>query len=109
MPNLFDVELVFSQIPELLAYLPITLGIAFASMLLSLLIGLATALIKIKQIPVLCSLAAFYVSFMRGTPIIVQLYLAFYAVPMAMQYINYYYGTDYNTNHIPPMIFVLIT
>lgn len=109
MPNLFDVELVFSQIPELLAYLPITLGIAFASMLLSLLIGLATALIKIKQIPVLRSLAAFYVSFMRGTPIIVQLYLAFYAVPMAMQYINYYYGTDYNTNHIPPMIFVLIT
>ncbi|OPA75273.1 amino acid ABC transporter permease [Paenibacillus selenitireducens] len=109
MPKLFDFELVFSQIPEILRYLPITLEIAFISMILSLLIGLATALIKIKQIPVLRRISAFYVSFMRGTPIIVQLYLTFYAVPMVLQYINYYYGTNYNTNSIPPILFVLLT
>ncbi|MBN3524241.1 amino acid ABC transporter permease [Paenibacillus apiarius] len=109
MPKLFDLELVFSQIPQILTYLPVTLGIAFASMILSLLIGLATALIKIKQIPVLRTISAFYVSFMRGTPIIVQLYLTFYAVPMVMQYINYYYGTNYNTNNVPPILFVLLT
>ncbi|MCY9514028.1 amino acid ABC transporter permease [Paenibacillus apiarius] len=109
MPKLFDLELVFSQIPQILKYLPVTLGIAFASMILSLLIGLATALIKIKQIPVLRTISAFYVSFMRGTPIIVQLYLTFYAVPMVMQYINYYYGTNYNTNSVPPILFVLLT
>ncbi|MFW5433549.1 amino acid ABC transporter permease [Paenibacillus apiarius] len=109
MPKLFDLELVFSQIPQILTYLPVTLGIAFASMILSLLIGLATALIKIKQIPVLRTISAFYVSFMRGTPIIVQLYLTFYAVPMVMQYINYYYGTNYNTNSVPPILFVLLT
>lgn len=108
MPKLFDIELVFSQIPEILKYLPTTLQIAGLSMLFSLMIGLATALVKIKKIPVLKQISGFYVSFMRGTPIIVQLYLTFYGIPMAMQYINYYNGTNYNTNDIPPMLFVLL-
>ncbi|WML32841.1 amino acid ABC transporter permease [Clostridium sp. OS1-26] len=108
MPKLFDFKLVFMEIPELIKYLPITLKIAGLSMIFSLLIGLITALIKIKKIPVLSQISAFYVSFMRGTPIVVQLYLSFYGIPMFLQYINYYNGTHYNTNSIPPILFVLL-
>lgn len=108
MPNLFDFKLVFTEIPELIKYLPITLKIAIISMIFSLLIGLITALIKIKKIPVLRQISTFYVSFMRGTPLIVQLYLSFYGIPIFLQYLNYYKGTHYSTNSISPILFVIL-
>jgi len=108
MPKLFDFVLVWTQIPEILSYLPITLEIAVVSMFFSLFLGFFTAMVKIKKIPGLRQVAAFYVSFMRGTPIIVQLYLTFYAIPMAFQYINFYWKTDLTTAGVPPMLFVLL-
>lgn len=108
MPNIFDIKLVFTQIPELLKYLPVTLEIAVISILFGLLLALLIALIKIKKIRVLSQLVAIYVSFVRGTPLLVQLYLSFYGIPTILRYINYAYGTDYNVNNIPAMVFVLI-
>jgi len=108
MPKLFDFALVWTQIPEILSYLPITLEIAVVSMLFSLFLGFVTAIIKIRKTPVLRQVAGFYVSFMRGTPIIVQLYLTFYAIPMVFQYINFYWKTDFTTAGVAPMIFVLL-
>lgn len=108
MPNIFDIKLVFTQIPELLKYLPITLEIAVISIIFGLLLALLIALIKIKKIPILSNLATIYVSFVRGTPLLIQLYLAYYGIPTILRYINSYYGTDYNINNIPAMVFVLI-
>jgi len=102
MPNLFDFGLVWSQIP-------VTLEIALISMAASLVIGLGVALVKIRKVPVLAPLATFYVSFMRGTPVLVQLYLTFYAIPMALQYANFAWGTHWNINDVPPLAFVLLT
>jgi amine acid ABC transporter, permease protein, 3-TM region, His/Glu/Gln/Arg/opine family len=108
MPNIFDFKLVFTQIPELLKYLPMTLEITILSMILGLIIGLVLAMIKIKQIPVLKRITAVFVSFTRGTPIIVQLYLTYYGIPIVLKYYNYYNGTNYNLNSIPPLLFVLV-
>lgn len=60
MPNIFDLKLVFTQIPELLKYLPMTLEITILSMILGLIIGLVLAMIKIKQIPVLTCIKTNY-------------------------------------------------
>jgi polar amino acid transport system permease protein len=108
MPKLFDFALVWTQIPEILSYLPITLEIAVVSMFFSLFLGFLTAIVKIKKVSGLRQVAGFYVSFMRGTPIIVQLYLTFYAIPMVLQYVNFYWKTDFTTAGIPPMLFVLL-
>ena len=51
MPNIFDFKLVFTQIPQLLKYLPITLAITILLMIFGLVIGLILAIIKIKYIP----------------------------------------------------------
>lgn len=108
MPNIFDFKLVFTQIPELLKYLPVTLEITILAMILGLIIGLILAMIKIKQIPVLYRISAIFVSFTRGTPILVQLYLTYYGIPIVLKYYNYYNGTDYNLNSIPSLLFVLV-
>lgn len=108
MPNLFDIGLVFSNIPQILVYLPTTLWITLISAIFSFLLGFVIAMVKHKHIPILTPIFNFYVSFMRGTPLLVQLYLTFYGIPILLQYINYYQGTNYSTNSIPPMLFVII-
>lgn len=108
VPNILDIGLIFTQIPTLLAYLPVTLFITFFSMLLGVMLGLIIAIIKMNKIPVLSQIAAVFVSFIRGTPLLVQLYLSFYGIPIILRYINYFYDTNYNINSIPPMLFVLI-
>ena len=89
MAKLFDVKLVFTQIPELLKYLPTTLLLTVVALAIGLIVGLLIALIRMKKIPVLNQLAIAFVSVMRGTPIIVQLYITYFGIPIALKYINY--------------------
>jgi polar amino acid transport system permease protein len=106
--NIFDFGLVFTQIPRVLKYLPITLEIAVVSSFFSLFVGFLVAMIKIRKIRILNQIASFYVSFTRGTPIIVQLYLTYFGIPMLFQYLNITYGFDLNANGIPPIVFALV-
>lgn len=108
MPNIFDIELVFTQIPDLLEYLPKTLEITIWSLIIGLIIGLVFAIIKINKTPVLYRIVVVIVSFLRGTPLLVQLYLSYYGIPILLRYINFYNGTDYKMDGIPPIIFVIV-
>ncbi len=108
MQHLIDFKLIFTEIPSLLKYLPTTLVITFFSMIIGLFLGLILAVIKINRIPVLHQLASLFVSFIRGTPIIVQLYLTYYGIPIFLKYLNYYQHTNYSVNNIPALLFVLL-
>ncbi len=108
MGNLFDGKLVFTQIPYILKFLPATLQLTVVALIIGLVLGLVLALIRIHKIPVLYQLAVFFVSMMRGTPIIVQLYLSYFGVPILLKYINYYQGTNLDINAIPGIVFAMI-
>ena len=89
MGKLFDGKLVFTQIPLLLKYLPVTMELAVTAMIASLILGLLLALVKIKKVPVLKQLVSIYISVIRGTPILVQLYVTYFGIPMLLKYINF--------------------
>ena len=91
MAKLFDLEAVLSQLPEILKYLPTTL-------ILALIIGMLLALIKTKNIPVLKQIAGVYISLIRGTPVIVQLYIAYFGIPMITKYIYQQNGWNYQSS-----------
>ncbi|MFM0587373.1 amino acid ABC transporter permease [Streptococcus suis] len=69
----------FSQIlvPGLLVTIPLTL-LSFA---FGLLLAIGTALVQVANLPVLKQLARFYIWIIRGTPLLVQLYVIFYGLP----------------------------
>lgn len=108
MPKLIDFKMIFTNIPQLLQYLPITLAIVALSMIVGLFFALIIALVRLKKIPGLSQLFAVLVSFIRGTPLLVQLYLSYYGVPIALRYWNYYNHTNYNINSVPAFFFVFI-
>ncbi|WP_405115594.1 amino acid ABC transporter permease [Paenibacillus sp. FSL K6-1217] len=109
MGEIFDINAVFSAIPRLLEVLPVSLQITVISMIVGLVFALLFAIIRMRRIPVLSQLVTLFISFIRGTPIIVQLYLTYNGIPLLLKFINQQYGTDYNINAIPAMIFVLVT
>ena len=106
--KLFDFELVFSQIPTILSALPVTLELTLIATIIGYLLGLALALIKLKRVPVLRQLAAVYISVIRGTPILVLLYITYYGIPLVLKWYNLTYGTNYNINAIPAILFAVV-
>lgn len=102
---LFDWDRVWNQMPELLDKLPITLELALVAMAISLVLGLLLAIIRIKKIPVLEQIAKGFLSVIRGTPMIIQLYVAYYGVPIMLRAL----GAD-NTviREIPNILYAFI-
>lgn len=68
--------------PELLSYgIRVTIPLTILSFVLALLIALIVALIQYANVRGLRTLCRFYIWIIRGTPLLVQLYLVFYGLP----------------------------
>ena len=65
----------------LLAGLKMTIPLAVISFSIGLVIALFTALVQTANVPVLRKLARFYVWIIRGTPMIVQLFVVYFGLP----------------------------
>ena len=58
-----------------------TIPLSIVSFLFGLALALVVALMRISGQPVLSGIARFYVSVIRGTPLLVQLFVIFYGLP----------------------------
>jgi putative amino-acid transport system permease protein len=76
-----DIEYMLGLIPVILGYVPLTLAMAVAAMALALVLASALAVIRVLRVPVLDRLTALFISFFRGTPLLVQLFLFYYGLP----------------------------
>ncbi|QOJ80693.1 sulfur-containing amino acid ABC transporter permease TcyL [Bacillus subtilis] len=81
MEKAFDMNMIGDFVLTLTAYLPVTLYILTLSLLFGFVLGLFLALPRIYNIPIVNQLAKVYISFFRGTPIMVQLFIVFYGIP----------------------------
>ena len=65
----------------LLPGLTMTIPLTVISFSLALVIAIAVALVQFAKIPVLKELCRFYIWVIRGTPLLVQLFVVFYGLP----------------------------
>ena len=65
----------------LLPGLTVTIPLTAISFTLALIIAVAVALVQFAQVPVLQRIARFYIWVIRGTPVLVQLFVVFYGLP----------------------------
>lgn len=103
MGKAFDPSLIVDFIPTLIYYLGVTLQILAASVLLGMVIGIAAAILRLFRIPVLNQFVILYISFIRGTPILIQLFLVFYGLPAILLFINI------DISRMDALYFVIIT
>ncbi len=74
-------DLIWQSLPVLLLGAAITLKFALASAALGLCVGVVVAIMGIGHNPVLRRIARGYVSLMRGTPLLVQIFVIYYGLP----------------------------
>ena len=106
----FDLAYFARALPQLLSKLHITLLVAFISYALALLLGLFTAIVKIYKVPILRHLASAYISIIRGTPVMVQLFVVCFGVPKIIYYFKLKYGIflSFNMNSISPIYYAVL-
>lgn len=66
---------------KLLGRIPLTLELTLVSFLIGTLLGAGIAVARRNKVRVLSQFLDFYVSFIRGTPLLLQIYLIYYAIP----------------------------
>lgn len=108
MDQLLDFSYMIESIPAIAKGIPISLAITFIAFIIGLIIGLFVALIKIYKVPVLYQLTNLYVSFIRGTPLLVQIFLSYYGIPLVIRFINVNYDLDWDVSFIPAIYFIYV-
>lgn len=82
LSNLFDIELAIRSLPFVLEGLWMTVGITIAGMLIGQSLGLLLALTRESKYWVIRLPTRVYISFMRGTPMLVFLFILYFGLPV---------------------------
>ena len=77
----FDIELITGSLPLLMTGAAITLEITVLSVFFGMVIGVVVSLIRLTNIKPLRWLGNVYVDFIRGTPLLVQIFIVYFALP----------------------------
>ena len=79
-------DVILKNLPFLLHGLWLTIDLSVWSIALGTLLGLLVGTIRFVRVPVLNVLAAIYVEFIRGTPLLVVLFITYFALPALFGY-----------------------
>ncbi|HBV76513.1 MULTISPECIES: amino acid ABC transporter permease [Vibrio] len=77
----FDFNYMLDLLPILFKYLGTTLEMAIWGVIFALILAVIVANIRVFKVPVLNQISQLYISFFRGTPLLVQLFLLYYGLP----------------------------
>ena len=77
----FDFSLITTSLPLLIRGAGLTLEITALAVSLGLLLGLVLSLLQLSKSPLLRIPAKVYVDFIRGTPLLIQIFIIYFALP----------------------------
>ena len=101
MGEFFSWQRVVHNFPILIKKLPVTFEIVAVAFSLGFILALLIATTRIKKIPILNQILTVFISFERGTPLLVQILVVYYALPLVLQA---FFGID--TRRWDKIIFV---
>jgi len=78
-----DAEFINKWIPFILTGVPVTLFVSGTAIVLAIVLAILGALGRISSHPIPNAIASFYVSFFRGTPLLLQILFIYLALPQA--------------------------
>lgn len=102
MSAYFDISYMIHAFPALVGYVHITLLITLIASLAGVLLGCLMAIVRVNHNKGISQLLTVYISFTRGTPFLVQLFLVYFGAPELLNHLGI------SVKGLPPMLFVLI-
>lgn len=109
MENSFlDWEFLYDTFFVALSGLPVALLVTVVALFIAIPVGFFLALSRINEIPIINTLTKIYVSFVRGTPIIIQIFVIYSILPLFLSGIFEKYHIDYPIYEVNPLWYAFI-
>ena len=88
--------------------IPLTLFMTFFTLIFSLPFAILVAVVRKREVPFLCKVLGIYVSFIRGTPIIVQIFIVYNAMPSLLNLLFLSLHIPVKVFDVNPLLYALI-
>ena len=105
---MFDVEVLLPDLWSILGAVPGTLVMALTIFVFSTIIGSLFALVEHRRIPVLRELVIAYKIAFKGVPMVVVIFLAYYGLPPALQFLASLVGVAFNAHATPNWVTLIV-
>lgn len=101
-----NTEFIIQTFWDVLAGIPVTLKLTFVTLFVSIPIAFFMALQRIEQSKIAGKFAAGYVSFVRGTPVVLQILFLYSLLPTFLNcFIKDILKSDYNIFEVNPIVY----
>ena len=87
---------------------PVALLVTVVSLFIAVPLGFLLALARVYEVPVINFFAKIYISFVRGTPIIIQIFVLYATIPLILSGLFKKYEIDYPIYEINPLWYAFI-
>ncbi|MBM7540720.1 amino acid ABC transporter permease [Amphibacillus cookii] len=87
---------------------PVTILLAVTAMVIGATIGLGCAIIQIYKLPFINRLVSLYLAVIRGTPVLILMFLAYYGIPQILFSLAQSTSLNISVNAVPPIFFAII-
>lgn len=94
--------------PEVIRFIPVTLQLTFITFLISFPLGVVLALINHHNVKGLAKIVRIYISLIRGTPVLLQIYVIYNILPMILTDFLESIGSDFKVYSLSAKIFAYI-
>lgn len=103
----FSLQILLETILIVLEVVPKTLLLALLILAIGIILGAIIALIKRNQTPVLTQIVNLFVSYMRGVPLIIHLFIIRYSLPEATTGFLSIFGVTMDPNEFPTILMAI--
>lgn len=87
---------------------PVALLVTVVSLFIAVPLGFLLALARVYEVPVINFFAKIYISFVRGTPVIIQIFVLYATIPLILSGLFKKYEIDYPIYEINPLWYAFI-
>ncbi|RWO89053.1 amino acid ABC transporter permease [Mesorhizobium sp.] len=105
---MFDSEVLLPDLWDILGAVPVTLAMALLIFVFSTIVGSLFAMVEYRRIPVLRELVVAYKVAFKGVPMVIVIFLAYYGLPPALQFLASLVGMEFNGHLTPNWVTLII-
>lgn len=98
----------FKTLPVVFKGIPVTLQITLISLLAAAPVSFFMALVRIYEVNGLKTLVKFYVSFVRGTPVVLQILVVYSLAPSLLNSVVKSFGWSVNVFAVDPLVYACV-
>ena len=95
-------------LPQIIAFLPVTLKLTVVAFLIAFVVGVLMALAVNRRIKVLSQICRVYMSLIRGTPMLLQIYVIYNLTPYLLAGFFEKTGISYNIYDVNPIWYAYV-